>query len=95
MYPENKREEILKYATVCESHSNHPIAVGIVKAYSGEVPEGYEIEEVAGKGIKAEKAGEKIIVGNAELLKSENVAFDVANTDGTTVYVAVNGEFGG
>ena len=95
VYPENKREEILKYATVCESHSNHPIAVGIVKAYSGEVPEGYEIEEVAGKGIKAEKAGEKIIVGNAELLKSENVAFDVANTDGTTVYVAVNGEFVG
>ena len=33
VYPEEKKDEILRYASVCESHSTHPIAVGITKAY--------------------------------------------------------------
>ena len=52
VYPEEKKDEILRYASVCESHSTHPIAVGITKAYAaagGTIPEGYEIEEIAGK----------------------------------------------
>ena len=40
VYPEDKREEVLKFAAICEAHSSHPIAVGIVKAYKGEIPSG-------------------------------------------------------
>lgn len=95
VYPEEKRDEILKYAAVCESRSTHPIAVGIVKAYNGEIPDGYDITEIAGKGVKAVKGGESVLVGNAELLKSENIEFEVGDNDKTTVYVAVDGKFKG
>lgn len=29
IYPENKKDEILKYAAICEYNSNHPIALAI------------------------------------------------------------------
>ncbi len=96
VYPEEKKDEILKYASVCESHSTHPIAVGITKAYEatgGSVPEGYEIEEIAGKGIRAKKAGEEIVCGNADLMRAENVEFEQLKNDKTTVYISINGRF--
>ena len=96
VYPEEKKDEILKYASVCESHSTHPIAVGITKAYEttgGSIPEGYEIEEIAGKGIKAKKAGEEIVCGNADLMRAENVEFEQLKNDKTTVYISINGKF--
>lgn len=91
VYPEDKREEVLKYAAICEAHSSHPIAVGIVKAYKGEIPSGYQIEEIAGKGVKATKGGEEILVGNADLLRGANVDFETGNNDKTAVYIAING----
>ena len=93
VYPEDKREEVLKYAAICEAHSSHPIAVGIVKAYKGEIPSGYQIEEIAGKGVKATKGGEEILVGNADLLRGANVDFETGNNDKTSVYIAINGVY--
>lgn len=93
VYPEDKREEVLKYAAICEAHSSHPIAVGIVKAYKGEIPSGYQIEEIAGKGVKATKGGEEVLVGNADLLRSANVDFETDNNDKTSVYIAINGVY--
>ena len=93
VYPEDKREEVLKYAAICEAHSSHPIAVGIVKAYKGEIPSGYQIEEIAGKGVKATKDGEEILVGNADLLRGANVDFKTGNNDKTAVYIAINGVY--
>lgn len=93
VYPEDKREEVLKYAAICEAHSSHPIAVGIVKAYKGEIPSGYQIEEIAGKGVKATKGGEEILVGNADLLRGANIDFETGNNDKTSVYIAINGVY--
>ena len=93
VYPEDKKDEILKYAAICESHSSHPIAVGIVKAYKGEIPSGYQIEEIAGKGVKATKDNEEILVGNADLLRDANVDFETGNNDKTAVYIAINGKY--
>lgn len=96
VYPEEKKDEILRYASVCESHSTHPIAVGITKAYAaagGMIPEGYEIEEIAGKGIRAKKAGEEIVCGNADLMRAGGVEFEQLKNDKTTVYISINGKF--
>lgn len=96
VYPEEKKDEILRYASVCESHSTHPIAVGITKAYAaagGAIPEGYEIEEIAGKGIRAKKAGEEIVCGNADLMRAGGVEFEQLKNDKTTVYISINGKF--
>ena len=96
VYPEEKKDEILRYASVCESHSTHPIAVGITKAYAaagGTIPEGYEIEEIAGKGIRAKKADEEIVCGNADLMRAGGVEFKQLKNDKTTVYISINGKF--
>ncbi len=93
VYPEEKRDEVLKYASVCECSSTHPIAVGITKAYGGEIPEGYEVEEIAGKGIKATKHGEEIVCGNAELMREYGIEFEQLKNDKTTVYTSINGKF--
>lgn len=95
VYPEEKRDEILKYASICECHSSHPIAQGIVKAYGGEIPQGYEIEEIAGKGIKAVSEMETIVCGNADLMRFEKVDFKQLENDKTTVYISINGTFAG
>lgn len=95
VYPEEKKDEILRYASVCESHSTHPIAVGITKAYAaagGAIPEDYEIEEIAGKGIRAKKAGEEIVCGNADLMRAGGVEFEQLKNDKTTVYISINGK---
>ncbi len=94
VYPTERREEILKYACVCESKSSHPIAAAIRSAYGGFIPDYDDVEEVAGKGIIAR--GEKeIVVGNAAFLEELGILFERSKNVGTTAYIAINGEFYG
>ncbi|MBR2384880.1 MAG: heavy metal translocating P-type ATPase [Clostridia bacterium] len=97
VYPESKREQILKYACVCERHSNHPIAKSISSVYKTDKEERYEIEEIAGKGVVARGNGEEILCGNKVLLETFGV--DTAQEEKhvekwqTAVYIAINGKF--
>ena len=93
VFPEDRREEVLKAAYICEYKSTHPIAKSIVAEGVGEEDESYAITEVAGKGIVAEKDGERLACGNAKLMLAENVKIEEADFSGTTVYVARNGEY--
>ena len=93
VFPEDRREEVLKAAYICEYKSTHPIAKSIVAEGVGEEDESYAITEVAGKGIVAEKDGERLACGNAKLMLAENVKIEEADFSGTTVYVAKNGEY--
>ena len=79
--------EILRYAALAESTSNHPIANALKKAYGKEVTI-QKITEISGKGIKAEIDGNEVLVGNAKLI---DITPD-KNEGGTVVYVAVNGK---
>lgn len=91
--PEERREEILSVAYVCERNSNHPVAKGIVAEYTGEVDEDYEVKEIAGRGVVAEKDGERLICGNVKLMREEGVDVGEEEFLGTIVYVAKNGEY--
>ncbi len=77
--------EILRYAALAESTSNHPIANALKKAYGKEVTI-QKITEISGKGIKAKIDGNEVLVGNAKLI---DITPD-KNEGGTVVYVAVN-----
>ena len=52
---EISKEELLEYAAYAESYSNHPIATSILKAYGKDISKEdiKDVEEIAGKGIKA------------------------------------------
>ena len=82
--------DFLKYAAYAESASSHPIAAAIREAYGQEIPEQNNIEEIAGLGIKAIIDGKEILAGSAKLVKTEPI-----NTDGTVVYVSINGNYCG
>lgn len=88
--PNDKKEEILKYAAISEVQSNHPIALSIKKAYQEEIDLGYMITNVAGEGIVAKKDDEVIYCGNEKLMNHFAISFEEAKEVGTIVYVAKN-----
>ncbi len=81
---------LLKLAAYVESHSNHPIAKSVIRAYKEQVPvDGVtELEEVPGKGLTGVVEGNKILVGNSKLMDEYKVAYTKPATVGTVVHVA-------
>ena len=105
LYNGNSELEILKYATIAEINSNHPIAISLREAYKNKTLEGTfnlevlediekkidnnNYEEISGYGIKATYNGEIIYVGNSKLMDKLNISYEVCTQLGTVVYVAV------
>lgn len=76
--------DILKYFSIGESFSNHPIAESIVKRAKEDNIEidttnVKNFEEVSGKGIKYEIDGHKIKVGNSDFVETKKDQ-DIAST---------------
>lgn len=95
VYPIEKKDEILHLASIAECNSNHPIALSIMNSYGKDFEKDYVLTNVAGKGIIAEKNGEKIYCGNEKLMENNNINFIKNEEVGTVVYVAKNDKFFG
>ncbi|PIK20479.1 heavy metal translocating P-type ATPase [Prevotella intermedia] len=98
---ELSEQELLHLAAHVEQYSNHPIAAALRNAYKETSCE-CKIEntkEVAGQGIFAEINGKKVCVGNAKMM--ESIGATIATCEkcqhlkGTTIYVALDGEYAG
>ena len=88
-------DELMKFASIAEANSNHPIAKSILKYYNKQVDLNKidEYEEIAAHGIKVKYENNIILAGNEKLMKVNNIKIE-KNTDiGTVVYVAVNNKF--
>ncbi|MBR7182211.1 MAG: cadmium-translocating P-type ATPase [Clostridia bacterium] len=86
--------ELLRLAASAEAGSNHPVAKAIASAVASEallVPQ--SVTEVAGKGVYAMLAGEKIAAGNAALMQELGLAPEAPSTVGTVVFVARGGTY--
>ena len=93
VYPAERAKDILSAAYIAEGASNHPIAKSVVE-YAPPVPrDDYEIKEIAGRGVKAIKGGDVILVGNAAFLSEEGVLFERREGKGSVLYVAQKGEY--
>ncbi|HOO23156.1 MAG TPA: heavy metal translocating P-type ATPase [Clostridia bacterium] len=90
--PEARREEILRWAAVAESGSNHPIALSILKECPAS-ESGFDIREIAGEGIVAQKGNVTVFSGNARLMEENGIKFEPVDRAGSVVYVAKNGEY--
>ncbi|MDF0727876.1 heavy metal translocating P-type ATPase [Cytobacillus sp. S13-E01] len=88
---------LLEYAALAESYSNHPIAQSILATYGKEInkDEIASYDEIAGHGIKIEVNGKTILAGNKKLMHKEAVLFKEADVIGTMVHLAVDGEYAG
>ncbi len=85
-------DEILNYAAIGESFSNHPIAKSILRSAKKDIDTSNvkEYKEIAGKGISYQIDGKTILVGNSELVDCENT------NDGTTdIFVKIDDKVAG
>ncbi len=92
--------QMMEYASLAESVSNHPIAKSIQRACPDlDHRRVTEAKEIAGQGVKAKIDGHWVLAGNKKLMDAENVnMYQSAEGDGkfgTVVYVAVDGKFRG
>jgi len=90
-------EELLKYAAYAESYSSHPISISLKKAYGKEIEESKvtDVSEIAGHGVTAKVEDKLVSIGNAKLMKSQNVEYIESDEVGTICHVTVNGKYAG
>jgi Cu2+-exporting ATPase len=97
-------EEILRLAAALESHSEHPIAEGIVRSADERglrYPQPEDFMAIPGKGAKAVVEGRSVKVVSPGYLKAEGLSLDdarvrdVAGQGKTVVYVLVDDEIEG
>ena len=88
---------MLELAALAESHSSHPIASSIRRAYEADgaiLDKGRvtDVQEVSGKGVIAEVDALQVAAGNLKLMKMLGVACEACRSVGTIVYVASRSE---
>ena len=88
--PAEKKDEILTYAAICESQSNHPIALSIRRLINIESDSSYKITNIAGQGVIASKGKDLIYCGNEKLLQENHIEYVPNEKAGTIIYVAKN-----
>lgn len=92
-----EKEDVLKYASIAESYSDHPIAISIKEAY-GETIDLSDVlshEDIPGHGIKVKTTSGNIFVGNNKLMEREAIDYERVQSVGTIVHVAVDGIYAG
>lgn len=98
------REEVLQYAALTETHSNHPIARSIIEVYKKleskseskpNEPVITDYEEIPARGVRAVINGKTIFVGNDRQLHEEMIDHDTCHVEGTVAHVTVDGVYAG
>lgn len=89
--------QLLEYAALAETYSNHPIAESILKAYGKEVARDQiqSYAELAGQGVKVLALNKVILAGNARLMEQENINYTRTEAPGTIIHLAVDGKYAG
>ncbi len=86
-------DELLALAAACEQYSNHPIAVSIKEAYKGDIYTADDVQEIAGRGIKATIDGKEVYAGNAKLMHELNISNLPEVTGTTLVHLACSDKY--
>ncbi len=98
--------QLLRFAVIAESYSNHPISFSLKEAWEenvkqGEVFENIEnvevlnVRELAGKGIVANIEGKEVAVGNIKLMKEYGLNVNEPKGTFAIVYISIDREFAG
>lgn len=92
--------QLLHLAAHVEHSTNHPIGAALRDAFPEEATDGCqvtEVEEIAGKGIRA-KVGEKMVcVGNTKMMEAAGAQWHQCEhgDEGTVIHVAIDGTYAG
>ena len=98
VHPSNYNEkELLHLAAHVEHFSTHPIGAALRNAFPKEASDGCvtDVEEIAGRGVKATVDGHTVCVGNSKMMADINMEWHDCHLPGTIVHVAVDGRYAG
>ena len=94
------RDELLKYAAAVESHSAHPIALGIV----GAAPQTYEVSDfksLSGRGAQGKVQGRDVVMASPGYLDELKLDYDRSRVEGlikqgkTVVFAVIDNSVAG
>ena len=88
---------LLELAALAECWSDHPISRSIKDAWGKEIDSARVagVEELSGRGVRALVDGRTVWAGNDKLMEEAGVSWHPCHKTGTTVHVAVDGEYMG
>lgn len=98
VHPEKySKADLLEFAAMAESYSDHPISRSLKKAYGKPIDNSRisMTEELSGRGVRAEIDGKIICAGNSKLMDETGAKWHACHSIGTIVHVAVNGIYAG
>jgi Cd2+/Zn2+-exporting ATPase len=98
VHPEQIPEtDLLRLATLAESHSDHPISRSLkeVCLKESDTASVSDVEEIPGHGVRACVAGKAVWVGNEKLMAKAGAAWTECELPGTIVHVAESGLYRG
>ncbi len=88
---------VLSMAAHAEAFSDHPIAVSVRAAYSGEIDREKidEAREESGHGVSARVSERLVLVGNDKLMAEHGATWHDCDLTGTILHVTVDGRYVG
>lgn len=99
VHPSDYNEKELLHLTAHVEHfSTHPIGAALRNAFPKEASDGCavtDVEEIAGRGVKATVDGHTVCVGNSKMMADINMEWHDCHLPGTIVHVAVDGRYAG
>lgn len=95
-------KDLMTYAYLAESSSNHPIAKSIL-TWCQDAGTNMDVDknlmglyrEIPAQGIKLVYKGQEILAGNSRLMEEENISYQEIKNSSTKVYIAVDNEYKG
>ena len=94
---EISKEQLLEFAALAESYSDHPISLSLKAAYRQQLDTSRvsNTEELSGRGVRAVVDGRAVHAGNDKLMNEINVSWHNCHHTGTIVHVAVDNRYAG
>lgn len=88
---------ILSIAAHAEAYSDHPIAVSVKEAFTGEIDQSRiaDVREEGGHGVRAVVDECVVLVGNDKLMREEGIAYHDCELTGTILHVSIDGKYAG
>ena len=88
---------VLSNAAYAEAFSDHPIAVSVRAAYSGDIDRARiaDVREESGHGVSARVDEHVVVVGNEKLMAEHGASWHDCDLTGTILHVSVDGHYAG
>ena len=91
------KDKLLSLAAHAEAFSDHPIAVSVRSAYTGEIDQKRieAVQEESGHGMVATIDEHVVLVGNDKLMRGHGTLYHDCELAGTILHVSIDGEYAG